>query len=84
MARFLLYFFSAAFVLYLIIVILSPLYFTKGCFKRFYHDFMHWHIPDENQIFDGVNRRSICKHCKKEILQDSQGNWFITECYKEE
>ena len=36
-----------------------------------------WHNGDGNtQRFDGVNNSSTCSRCGKEVLQDSQGNWF--------
>lgn len=52
---------------------------TKGrIFKRFYHDVLKWHLPDENGSveYDGVNIHCYCKFCHKEIIQDSQGNWY--------
>ena len=54
------------------------LYFKKGIGKWFYHDILNWHIPDNSDEYkyDGLNLKTICKHCKKEITQDSQGNWF--------
>ena len=64
--------------LYAISVILSPLYFKWGIFKRFYHDLLGWHQPDESTsgYFDGLSVHDTCKHCGKDIMQDSQGNWF--------
>ena len=64
--------------LYLLSVILCPLYFKWGIFKRFYHDMLGWHQPDEiaSVYFDGLSTHDICKHCGKDIMQDSQGNWF--------
>ena len=51
---------------------------SKGkIFRRFYHDLMGWHLPaDEPQGFDGCSFHAHCKFCGKEIMQDSQGNWF--------
>ena len=52
-------------------------YFKKGWFKKFYHNVLGWHIPnDDLHEFDGCSFKNICKHCGKEIMQDSQGNWF--------
>lgn len=48
----------------------SLLYFVKGWFKRLYHDLLDWHLPSDEG--------AICKHCKLEIMQDSQGNWYLT------
>lgn len=54
------------------------LYNWFGLFKFFYHDILLWHMPNkhENHWYDGCSIHSICKHCEKEIIQDSQGNWF--------
>lgn len=64
-------------LLYLLSVIGTPFYYKWGMFKFFYHDFMDWHSPDDNpKKFDGCNMHARCKHCGKDIMQDSQGNWF--------
>lgn len=49
-----------------------------GFLVEFCHNKLGWHEPDENEplMFDGCSMRSKCKWCGKEILQDSQGNWF--------
>ena len=51
---------------------------SKGhIFKWFYHDVLKWHLPnDESQEFDGCSFHAHCKICGKEIMQDSQGNWY--------
>ena len=52
---------------------------TKGRFLvKIYHDLIGWHLPnyDKGIKRDRVNTYAICKHCGKEIMQDSQGNWF--------
>lgn len=52
---------------------------TSGrVFIKMYHDFMGWHLPDYSKdvTSDKVNAYAICKHCGKEIIRDSQGNWF--------
>lgn len=50
---------------------------SKGrLFKLFYHDILEWHLPNGEQGFDGCSVHSVCKFCGKEIMQDSQGNWF--------
>ena len=41
-----------------------------------FHDKMKWHKPAEYIDFDGVNTHSKCCFCGKEIIEDSQGNWF--------
>lgn len=59
-----------------IMLIGAILYLVTGIGKRFYHDILEWHKPDDKQSFDGCSYHSICKYCGKEIMQDSQGNWF--------
>ena len=55
----------------------AGLYFGLGWFKFFYHDLLEWHRPDDSpQWSDGLSIHCRCKYCGKEIMQDSQGNWF--------
>ena len=63
---------------YLFSLLFVPFYFKFGLGKWFFHDIMGWHIPDrgEKKTHDGLSYHSRCKHCGKEIMQDSQGNWF--------
>lgn len=36
-----------------------------------------WHNGDGGwKNFDGCSVHAICSKCKKEVMQDSQGNWF--------
>lgn len=64
--------------LYLLMTIGSIFYFHKGWFKRWFHDILGWHVPGEAfSSFDGCSFHNRCKHCGKEIMQDSQGNWFL-------
>ena len=57
-------------------IVLSIFYFKFGWFKWYYHDLLQWHVPNDEQGFDGCSFTSTCKHCGEEIMQDSQGNWF--------
>jgi hypothetical protein len=58
----------------------AALYFACGFLKFFYHDFLHWHRPDDSPEWsDGCSVHCVCKYCQKEIMQDSQGNWFTFE-----
>ena len=47
-------------------------------FKRFYHDVLEWHLPNEDNDFDfdGCSTHAKCMICGKDIMEDSQGNWF--------
>ena len=61
----------------------SFLFLTFGWFKFFYHDVLLWHRPakGEKQSYDGCSIHSICKYCGREVMQDSQGNWFEVSDY---
>lgn len=37
---------------------------------------MGWHLAPKQQGFDGCSANGTCPRCHKEVLQDSQGNWF--------
>ena len=54
----------------------SYAYFKVGWFKRIYHDLFKWHIPGGSVHFDGCSVHRKCKICGKDIMRDSQGNWF--------
>lgn len=63
--------------IYVLFLLCTPLYFSFGFFKILYHDALEWHIPDNSNChFDGLSVHSTCKYCHKDIMQDSQGNWF--------
>lgn len=60
-----------------ITLICSPLYLIFGLLKFFYHGILKWHQPDDSpKRFDGLTVHAKCKYCGKDIMQDSQGNWF--------
>ena len=64
-------------VLVIVFLIASVIYLKTGLFKIFYHDILEWHLPNNSpQSYDGCSIHSTCKYCGKEIMQDSQGNWF--------
>lgn len=44
-------------------------------FGKFFCKWFHWHSPTIIKI-GGVNTKSKCKYCGREIMLDSQGNWF--------
>lgn len=61
-----------------IFYITAIIYLTTGFGKKFYHDILEWHRPKKNDSlgFDGCSFHATCKYCGKDIMQDSQGNWF--------
>jgi hypothetical protein len=52
--------------------ILEPM----GPIRRFTHDVLGWHKPNEAMTLFGINLVSYCRYCDRRILQDSQGGWF--------
>lgn len=63
-------------VIFLAMPVTATLYSKFGYFKRFYHDILEWHEPTDECWWDGCTVHSKCKYCGKEIMRDSQGNWF--------
>ena len=58
-------------------IICVVLYYKYGFLKFYYHDLLGWHTPDNSsRSYDGCSTHATCKFCKKDIMQDSQGNWF--------
>ena len=55
----------------------------RNKFRIFLCNFLGWHKPvDEIQV--GLcNLTSKCRYCCKKIIQDSQGNWFVLDMYRE-
>jgi hypothetical protein len=46
-------------------------------FRRFLCNVLGWHRPSGTGfVFDGCSFHSVCRWCGKEVMQDSQGNWF--------
>lgn len=44
--------------------------------KRFCAKWPYWHLPPKQIGFDGCSMTGKCPRCGKEVLCDSQGNWF--------
>lgn len=58
------------------VLVCAALYLKFGWFKCIYHDILGWHKPNGTYHSEGINVHSTCKYCGKDIIQDSQGNWF--------
>lgn len=57
-------------------LIFAVLYCWLGLFREIFHDKLEWHKPSNMICYGGPNMYSKCKFCGKEIMMDSQGNWF--------
>lgn len=45
--------------------------------QRFLHSYFGWHDgKGGHTTFDGCSTHALCSQCGKEVMQDSQGNWF--------
>lgn len=76
---------NAVFYIFIAFVSLFALHWLCGviylihpfkCLVWMHHDIMGWHKPDGSHFNDGCSEHSHCRFCHKEIMQDSQGNWF--------
>jgi hypothetical protein len=49
----------------------------SGILPKWYAcDAMGWHKAPNAIGFDGASNNGECPRCGKEVMQDSQGNWF--------
>lgn len=67
------------FITWILCVLWNAIGWNPKILAPFCDNIMGWHIPDESSTFDGLSIHSHCKFCGKEIMQDSQGNWFEVE-----
>lgn len=42
----------------------------------FWCDFLGWHKAPDEVGFDGCSLNGVCPRCQKNVLQDSNGDWF--------
>jgi hypothetical protein len=68
-------------IILITIIILGVSFFIMGLCnrwlpKRLGCEIMGWHLSPTAQGFDGCSFNGTCPRCGKEVLQDSQGNWF--------
>lgn len=50
--------------------------FNKRFNNKWFCEKMGWHLQPLSVGFDGCSLTGNCPRCGKEVLQDSQGNWF--------
>jgi len=67
-------------ILSLFLLIAVPFFIVSLFSSHFkgtwYCDKMGWHLPPGTVGFDGCSQTGQCPRCHKDIMQDSQGNWF--------
>lgn len=55
----------------------GAIYWRFGLFKKLFHNVLEWHQPKYGiEGHDGASFHATCKYCGKDIMMDSQGNWF--------
>jgi len=59
----------------LMIIIVLSVIFNKWM-PRFFCDKLNWHLTPKRVYHEGINLKGHCPRCGKEVIQDSQGNWF--------
>ena len=60
-----------------VLLIGGSIYWKFGIFKKFFHNVLEWHQPMRGiEGHDGASFHATCKYCGKDIMMDSQGNWF--------
>jgi len=65
------------FVLFVGFMIIGFYDLTIGFKDKSFCDIMGWHNgKGGNGSFDGCSIHATCSRCGKEVMQDSQGNWF--------
>ena len=49
----------------------------RKIYRKVFHDGLGWHNgKGGGTSFDGCSVHATCSICGKEVMQDSQGNWF--------
>ena len=59
-----------------VFLVLASVYESTGFGKCLFDKILGWHEPVDKIEFNGMSYCSRCKYCGKQIMQDSQGNWF--------
>jgi len=56
----------------------SPWHPKESPIRKLTHNYLGWHTvsKDQTQWHDGASFHCVCDQCGKEVMQDSQGNWF--------
>jgi hypothetical protein len=71
-------------MLSIFIIVVGVIFVSIGFYDRFFRfksrwfcDNLGWHDGNgSSHRFDGCSLTSVCSRCGKQVLQDSQGNWF--------
>lgn len=62
-------------VLFVLIVSLMCCFFNKHL-PIWFCNKLGWHLAPREKGWNGCSMTGVCPRCNKEVLMDSQGNWF--------
>ena len=62
-------------LLVLLVLVIGAALFNRYL-PRWFCDKLAWHMQGTELAFDGCSMQSVCPRCGKQVMQDSQGNWF--------
>lgn len=60
----------------ILLFVLSIIDKVSGNRYKFFCKYLGWHKEPKDIRIEGVNFKGKCPRCGKEVMQDSQGNWF--------
>ena len=63
-------------VLCLCIFMFALIIISNNSKSKLFCKILGWHKAPTKQGFDGCSKNGECPRCGKEVMQDSQGNWF--------
>lgn len=66
-----LYVLGSILLLYIVVSIIN--HYSRS---KFFCKVLGWHKEPEETTYDGLTFKGKCSRCGKEVMQDSQGNWF--------
>ena len=70
-------FFWGMVALLLVIIVLWALCLFNNWLPRWFCDhFPYWHIKPKEIRMEGVNAKGKCPRCGRDVMSDSQGNWY--------
>lgn len=64
------------FISLVIVILLALIFIDQFSSNKFFCNTMGWHKSPSEITNDGSSNNGKCPRCGKDVLQDSQGDWF--------
>lgn len=64
---------TAIVAILVVLCVINSFCTTKG---KFFCKYFGWHKTPKDITLDGINFKGKCPRCGKEVLRDSNGDWF--------